>query len=264
MSTTGIGPVVEAIVTDYVQKGNMFTAHDVTLETRQKGHRLNHNEVRDTVHDYYSRGGMGVAYTRSVISVPAGGQPFLYHRTADDPATYGNIRGQGMVPNASTATIAVPPPSSIPVNTDDDDDDEDDDEPVAVPAGLAVKRHKSRSANKNKTVDRAVDSRESLSIPKAMVHTSGFKPGDKVYASGKDDNGTWVMEITSFPTSANVCKKYTVDKNGQIRITQSALKRANIGGSTYDVVIEQNTSPLQGMFGISGPGGKKILVKLHK
>jgi len=92
ISQTNLVPVVEAVVDEKVQAGEMFTAHDITLEVRNRGHQAGHNEVRDAVHDYYGRGGLGVAYTRTNISVP-GGQPLLYHRSVDDPSTYGNIRG---------------------------------------------------------------------------------------------------------------------------------------------------------------------------
>lgn len=94
MSQSSLILVVEAVVDEKVQAGAMFTAHDITLEVRNRGHSAGHNEVRDAVHDYYGRGGLGVAYTRTNISLP-GGQPFLYHRGTDDPATYSNIRGGG-------------------------------------------------------------------------------------------------------------------------------------------------------------------------
>jgi len=92
VSNPSLISVVEAVVNEKVQAGEMFTAHDVTLEVRKRGHRADHNEVRDAVHAYYGRGGFGVGYTRTNISVP-GGQPLLYHRTVDDPSTYSNIRG---------------------------------------------------------------------------------------------------------------------------------------------------------------------------
>jgi hypothetical protein len=255
MATAGIRPVVEQVCDDQVHNGGMFTAHDITLEVRNRGHRVGHHEVRDAVHDYYSRGGLGVAYTRTTISVPSGGTPFLYHRTADDPATYGNIRGVGMVPNPSVNTISVPPPSSVSstASDDEDEDDEDDVPPSALGlgsvAGVAVatrpaKQHKSKSANKNKLVGRTVDGRATLSLPSPLVRAAGFNPGDKVYATGVPDG----VEVTLHPTSAALCRKYTVDNHGHIRLTQGLLKRAGIPGGTYDVAGD-NT---------------KITVKLHK
>jgi hypothetical protein len=262
MATAGVRPVVEQVCDEQVHNGGMFTAHDITLEVRNRGHRVGHHEVRDAVHDYFARGGMGVAYTRTTISVPAGGTPFLYHRTADDPATYGNIRGVGLVPNPSVNTISVPPPSSIASTDDDEEDDEEDeddeDDDVVDPsalglpnsvAGVAVAsrpktHHKSKSANKNKLVGRTVDGRATLSLPSPLVRAAGFNPGDKVYATGVPDG----VEVTLHPTSAALCRKYTVDNHGHIRLTQGLLKRAGIPGGAYDVSGD-NT---------------KITVKLHK
>jgi hypothetical protein len=100
MSNQSLVSVVETVVNEKVQNNELFTAHDVTLEVRNRGHRAGHNEVRDAVHDYYSRGGLGVAYARTNITVP-GGNPYLYHRIVDDPLNYQNVRG---------GTVSVPDP----------------------------------------------------------------------------------------------------------------------------------------------------------
>jgi len=76
MNNASLVPVIETVVDEKVQAGELFTAHDVTIEVRSRGHRTGHGEVRDAVHDYYGRGGLGVAYTRTNISV-LGGNPYL-------------------------------------------------------------------------------------------------------------------------------------------------------------------------------------------
>lgn len=246
MSSPGIVSVVEQIVDGKVQANEMFTAHDVTLEARNRGHKAYHNEVRDAVHDYYSRGGMGVAYTRTNISVP-GGQPYLYHRLVDDPQSYSRTAGKpGHV-------IPVPPPSSVG-NTDDDDDDDDDDDgnlgTISIPAGLlstsapATNGHHAKAANIGKTVGRSVDARATLSIPAPLIRKAGFQPQQKVYVVATSDG----VEITDDPPQSGIYKRYTVDCNSQVRITQAMLKRAGIGGDSYDV---------------SGDS-QKVTVKLHK
>lgn len=127
-------PVVETVVDEKVGRGEMFTAHDVTLEVRSRGHRAAHSDVRDAVHDYYNRGGMGVAYTRTNIVVPQG-NPYLYHRSADNPSSYTNIRGgNAPVPSPAPATINVPQPQ--PASQDDDDDDDGLPGAIAIPPSL--------------------------------------------------------------------------------------------------------------------------------
>lgn len=264
--SNAIQPVIESVVDSKVQNGEMFTAHDITLETRTRGHRAGHNEVRDAVHDYYSRGGMGVAYTRTSITVPLGGTPFLYHRSVDDPANYQNIRGQGQVPTPSTSTIAVPAPSSITATDGDDGDDDDDGSLVAVPAGMlsglspgfamplpmpqvagvAIASRKARTGNDNAgvVVGRTVDGRQTLSVPTTLIISAGFKPkqGVWVYPVGN------TVEVSSSPPhGVEKPSKYTVDSHGQVRITQYILKRAGIGGTKYDLTAEKS----------------KIVVKAH-
>lgn len=260
MSNASLIPVVEAVVDEKVGNGDMFTAHDVTLEVRNRGHRAGHNEVRDAVHDYYSRGGLGVAYTRTNISVP-GGQPFLYHRGADDPSTYGNIRGGGgALASPSPATIPVPPVGKSGDDDDDDDDDEDDDDgqPVSIPpsllgslgtnssvvgggqvGGIAVgtpsnngHAHNTRTSNKpGNTKARTVDGRGTLSIPAPIIRKL-FKVGQKVYAVAGTQG---VVLSATQPPAAAVFGKYTVDTHEQVRVTQALLQRAGIAGKQYDV-----------------------------
>lgn len=235
--STGIVPAVESVVDARVQNGDMFTAHDITLDVRKKGHRIGHVEVRDAVHDYYNRGGMGVAYTRTNISVP-GGTPLLYHRTADDPATYANIRGGGSVVN-------IPPSSST---SSDDDDDDDDNSAISIPAGLLSPNgvQKKSVTNIGKRIGRTVDARQTLSLPSDLLRNLGYKPLQKVYARAENNR---VEVVTACPT-AGTFSEYTVDRHCQVRLTQSFLKRAGIGGASYDV---------------SGDSTKNVVVvKLHK
>lgn len=247
MSNSSLIPVVEAVVDEKVQAADMFTAHDVTLEVRIRGHKAGHNEVRDAVHDYYGRGGLGVAYTRTNISVP-GGQPFLYHRSVDDPSTYGNIRGGGTVNVPSPATIPVPPVGQ----SGSDDDDDDDGQAVSIPpsllgslssvqsvGGIAISApsnnghaHNTRTSNKpGNTKARTVDGRGTLSIPAPIVRKL-FKVGQHVYAVAATQG---VVLSAKQPPAAAVFGKYTVDTHEQVRVTQSLLQRAGIAGKKYDV-----------------------------
>jgi len=255
MSNPSLIPVVETVVDEKVQAGELFTAHDVTLEVRQRGHRAGHGEVRDAVHDYYGRGGLGVAYSRTIISVP-GGNPYLYHRGADDPSVYQNIRGGGniSVPNPNPATISVPPFGQSG-DGDDDGDDDGDGQAVNIPsnllgslssvpqnsvAGIAVsgvnghaRNSATRTSNKpGNTKARTVDGRGTLSIPAPIIRQLGFKPRQKVYAVAAT-NGVDI--VATQPPASAVYGTYTVDDHEQVRLTQALLQRAGIAGKQYDV-----------------------------
>lgn len=256
-------PVVEQVVNEKVQGGEMFTAHDVTLEVRGRGHRAGHAEIRSAVHDYFNRGGMGVAYTRSTITVP-GGTPFLYHRLVDDPSNFANIRGLNTnVP--TSATITVPPPSAVTNDDDEDDDDEDDGDglasAVALPpnllgnlsvAGIAtqppntVQKGASKPAvNKPGQVNgRQVDDRGTLSIPTNLVRGAGLRTYQKVYAFS-NGSGTLVID-SSKPANPDsyVIHEYTVDSHDQVRVTQTCLQDAGIGGKAYNLELNANSQIL--------------------
>ena len=223
--------VVEDVVEEKVRAGELFTAHDITLEVRSRGHRASHGQVRDAVHDYYNRGGLGLAYVRTNITVP-GGNPYLYHRGADDPSVYQNVRGNNSVS-----------PSVQDDDDDDDDDDNDNNVPIAIPANLFANlnssqktshvRNKSRVANKPGIIkNRSVDGRGSLSIPSPIIRQLGFKPHQKVYAVASFHG---VDVRSTEPPHSTVYGKYTVDSHQQVRLTQSLLKRAGIAGTQYDV-----------------------------
>ena len=254
-----LSPVIEAVVDEKVQKNELFTAHDITLEVRSRGHRVGHGEVRDAVHDYYNRGKLGVAYTRSNITVPGGGSPFLYHRSADDTSTYQNVRG-GTVNTPSSAPTTIAIPSFSQTTTDDDEDDDDDDgsaNNVTIPQNLlssissvpsitpkpATTNHARNSAGATKA--RKVDGRGTLSIPSPIIRQLGFQPRQKVYAVAAT-NGVDI--VATKPPASAVFSTFTVDDHDQVRLTQSLLERAGISGTEYDV--EQATD--------------KVVVKLSK
>lgn len=223
MSNASLIPVVESVVDEKVLAGELFTAHDITLEIRQRGHRAGHGEIRDAVHDYYARGGLGVAYSRTIISISGNGNPFLYHRGADDPSTYQNIRGNN---------IAVPNFSSI--QNDDDDDDDDDVQAVAIPPSLLSGLSDVPDVPVNNQVikSRIVDGRGTLSIPAPIIRQLGFKPRQKVYAVVVTDG---VDVVATQPPADVLYRRYTVDDHQQVRLTQSLLQRAGIAGKQYDV-----------------------------
>ena len=248
MSIQGLSPVVETIVDEKVQIGEMFTAHDVTLEVRVRGHRCGHGDVRDAVHDYYNRGGMGVGYARTNIPVAGRLTPYLYHRTVDDPSTYQNVRA-GQI-SQSTPNLSATP--NVP-----------DNQVVKIPANLLTNVNQvmnsqnhtpniARSHNKpGMTLARVVDSRQTLSIPSNIVRDVGFHTGQKVFAVA-GVNCVNIVNSQPIPSTSVFCK-YTVDCHDQIRLTQSFLARAGIGGVKYDISDSYDVAV-----------GNKVVVKLNE
>ena len=220
-----LGPVAEAVVNEWVQAGELLTAHDVTLEVRTRGHRASHDEIKSAVHDYYNRGGLGVDYSRSIISTPTG-NPWLYHRQVDDPQTYKNIRGN--IGNSVPIPVMAVDPNA-------------QNQPVAIPGNL-LNNLNGRTNIQNKageTKNRVVDARETLSIPVGVVRSVGFTAGQTVFVSTATFNKETVLDICDGINPgggrARSLGSYTVDCHDQIRITQGLLKKAGIGGNKYDI-----------------------------
>lgn len=204
-----MNPVIEQVIQDKVQNNELFTAHDITLEVRNRGHRAKHDEVKDIVHDFYNRGLMGVAYGKSNISVP-NGNPILYYPLNSDPNIYSNIRNQSSIAsNPSTITI---PSFNSPVN-------------------LVVKKNKP-----GQCIKRFVDRRQALSIPCDVVKKAGFIAGQKVYVTNLNDKDKVIISDKLFSKRA-----FTVDNKNQIRITQNTLNYYGLGGQFYDIKNGQNS-----------------------
>ena len=180
---------------------------------------------------------MGVAYTRSTVTVP-GGTPFLYHRLVDDPTTFASIRGLNNNV-ATSATVAIPPMlGNIVADSDDDDDDDDDDDSIVSHSTLqsvATIPTVTKSVNKPGQVNaRQVDDRGTLSIPTNLVRNAGLQSNQKVYA--RAINNQLVVEAASPPWGTRY-HAYTVDANDQIRITQKCLQDAGMPGKQYNLKL---------------------------
>lgn len=98
--------LIDQIVEEHVQARTMFTAYDVTLESRKRGGNVRHNEARDRVHELFQRGLMGAAYKRTTIDVGAPAKPFLYHHFSADPGQYQSpAQGQSTAPGTQQPGI---------------------------------------------------------------------------------------------------------------------------------------------------------------
>jgi hypothetical protein len=195
--------VIEQVVSDKVQKNELFTAFDVTTAVRkQQSGRVFHSEVKKAVHKLYDSGVMGPDYTRSVaVNLNVSPQPFLYHPMSADATEYGQVN----------PTVAGPTVADVTSDDDSDEDEEDD--------GDGVKSCK-------------VDGRNTLCIPAPLLRSAGFKSGDPAYVS-LDTIGNCLV-VTRKP-SANLLSQYTVDSYDNVRITQYVLQRGGIGGKKFNV-----------------------------
>ncbi len=208
--------VIESVLTDKIGKQEMFTAHDITRACRQQvgpKQRIDHNDVKTEVHGMFVRNELN-GYTRSLANLPnvSGPQPFVYHPFGADTSTYG---GQAIQAIATTPNSTIVVPSSIGPATNDDGDD-----------GVNITGDGSYK----------VDSRQTLCVPKRLLEAVGLKTGDEAYVSADKLAGSVVVtKATPDQSVLSPLSTYTVDKYGNVRVTQYTLMNGGVGGKLYDI-----------------------------
>jgi len=226
--------VIEAVVNDKVQAGEMFTAYDVTKEVRNRGHRERHNNMKTVVHDYYGRGLMGSDYTRTLIPIQGAPVPaFLYHRYTDDPTTYNPSQPRAASSNPAAVGAAV---GNFYAQGKADPDD-DDDGSAANPTSASLSPPSSLPQLSTGTVKNGVrkpDARGTVCIPAKHLRACGFKPKDTVFVWTKDGKTLAVQKPAT--SGGKPLAKYTVDENNNVRITKvplGTIAAPSNGGYTF-------------------------------
>jgi bifunctional DNA-binding transcriptional regulator/antitoxin component of YhaV-PrlF toxin-antitoxin module len=125
-------------------------------------------------------------YRRELIDVGAPTKAFVYYPDGADPANYTPLSRGGK-------SVSVIPQVALPAPAVDDDDDAEGD-------------------------GRRVDARGSLTVPSHLIIARGLNSGDRVFV--QPDNGG--LRITQ-KDDGNATTSYVVDKNHNVRITQSHL-----------------------------------------
>ena len=77
---------VEAIISEWTNKGYMFSAFDVTKKVRHGGTTAAHWEVRDLVRNEFHNGNMST-YIRTLVTLPSS-ESFVYHPITADSSKY--------------------------------------------------------------------------------------------------------------------------------------------------------------------------------
>jgi bifunctional DNA-binding transcriptional regulator/antitoxin component of YhaV-PrlF toxin-antitoxin module len=206
---------IETVVLEKCQNAELFTAFDVTKAVRAKVGRsvsVPHNDVKQEVHNLFASGQMGSDYTRTLGNLPlASGipQPWVYHPTTVPASNYGSG-----IPQLSAPAPAVSTPVAAVVSTNGSDD------------GV------------NQTSDGyfKVDGRETLCVPKSLLEAVGLHPGDEAHVAADALAGHVVVcKTPPDQTVLTPLSTYTVDKYGNVRITQHTLVKGGCGGKLYEI-----------------------------
>ena len=224
---------VKTVVDEFVSKGFMFTAFDVTNLLRSNGSQVFHSEVNKAVQEMFRHGEM-TDYEKDIVDVGAPVSPFVYYHRNSDVSNYqsdwidNNPDQNGML-NDSTKDngISQPTPSSYGVNPT----------PITPTPNVTVKTTKASIPKGAYNVDK--DGR--LNIPPTLVNSLGVEPWDFVGVMTDSKKLVIATETLANSISSGYYKKYMVNKDGRIRINCSILK--TISGHSYSFY---NIIPVKG------------------
>jgi len=221
-------------VNDFVAKGYMFTAYDVTKTLRNAGEFVKHSDVNAVVQSMRSNGEMD-NYEREVVDVGSSVQPFVYYHPhsdvskydqhwvennpnqdgmKNDPASGGSSSGYTPLssvtskPTAPTATTSFTPPSILGTVT--------------------------MSILKKQGIVQTTKSENRLQIKLADVKKAGFTPHQTVYVHIAQNNDSVIVKDTP-DTAIAKRKALYVNKDGRLRICSTILNKLHKGGN-YKVV----------------------------
>ena len=93
-----------------------------------------------------------------------------------------------------------------------------------------------------------VDKRLRICVPVRFLRRAGLRPGENVLAVAASRSRRLLLTRTAPQAPAyRVVGAYTVEKNGNVRILQGTLRKANLAGSAYAVDGDQ----------------RRVVVRLH-
>ncbi len=228
MLNTSTQNLIAEVVNSKVDKDEMFTAFEVSLEVQQRakgrGEAVErHGEMKETIHQELDRFLQTGVFQRELRDVGAPSTAYVYYPDGEDPTNYQPMarRGDSRKPAAPSTAVTTGSPA------------------VAVATAQTDKNMVPKLATDCASLGRHTDARGTLTIPAILMLAANFRPHDKVVFYSDDDNGTEVAVIShQTPPGVDPLTEYTVDKDANVRVTATQLEDAGLGGLdlTYDFV----------------------------
>lgn len=244
MLTTVTDQIVSDAVRALINRKAMFSVYDVTKAARQQTpNRIDHTDVQIHVHDAFANGDFPQNYTRTLhtfrTSTGQRVQAYVFHPVTEDVNDYDPdsvlqphvaamaALGGGIIGNVqqtgTTATFNVGPAQQQPAPKQASSNNWGGVNMGKSPTTQVVQPH----------VNVTADTRGRVCLPNALVKAAGFKAGDTAYLHQSSQQGLLVVapQQWNHPLLATL----VVDKDSNIRITPSVLRRNGYNGSTFKV-----------------------------
>jgi hypothetical protein len=206
--------VFNTVLTDFIGQGRAFTAFDVYMEGKQV-HQITerYRDCKDYIHgcqvlnDEMQFGN----YIKSQAAFAGGNgvKPFIYHPTSYDISQYQPLAQTKVTPVVKSAQ---PVQSTTASTTDDDDDDG---------------KH-------------SLDYRQRLMVPTRFLREIGANASSEVYIYHDNDGKNDRIMITLTKPSCNY-RVQRVERNGDIRLSQTCLSECHLLGTKYELSTETHT-----------------------
>lgn len=218
--------LIDEVVDQKVNQNEMFTAFDVSLAVKELAQQRGvtperHRHMKGAIHqamDQYTSSGL---YARQLHDVGAPTQAFLYLPAGADPNNYVPQQRKD-APQPATTPAPAPTATSAPA-------------PATTTPPVGLSAIDTDDGDQTDTVGRKPDQRGTLTVPNYLLRAAGFQPKDVAYVTSRDDGGEQVLVLTKRATTSPITT-YTVDYATNVRVTNTVLGSAGIGGTnvTYD------------------------------
>ena len=230
-------------VNDFVNRGFMFTAYDVTKTLRKDGSRVRHSDVNSVVQELFSQNQMGM-YNRETVNVGAPIEPFVYFHPYSDVNNYksdwveANPTQAGMKQDEPDTddTLTVTPASTSANGNGDGSTNPSDAATTSAASPGAVNPPVAAVNHPRSTKNVKIPTREvRLQIPSQMIKQHLGQPGSPLTVVPAIDysSGTAVKKLIISPPTLNTKVYYKVNKDGRIRLAPEFVRF--LGGTTYDI-----------------------------
>jgi len=240
---------IDDVVAQKTGANEMFTAFEVTLgvqklqkaasEPTSKNGEIKRDIHRTLFHQAVNPG----VYERTLVDIGNGEQAFLYYPTGADPNEWEPLplrqstspSGVGAVPAPPTAGGAVPPPPTASADDDGDDDsaDQDDADPNQNRGARGHGRRRRHGQRRGQIRDKGkTRSQGRLTIPAGLLRQAGFQTGDRVWVEAQTISGKPALVVRKDKIDTGVARRYTVDRDDNVRITTCLLSKAGFGSQS--------------------------------
>ena len=199
---------IDDVVSQWVRDGKMFTAFEVSLAVKEEGVRERHRNMRDYVHQAIYQAGVARGdYSRTLMDVGAPEQAWVYHPISANPYDYEPLdrTGHDRVPRS------------------------------ARPKGLRHALRLAAGLSSPSAIPQGAygsDQRGRLCIPVGLLGQIGAGPGQRVNVLCDPANEQVLISKATNGGAApgSPDTSYTVEPDGNVRITQGTLEKAALDG----------------------------------